>query len=58
MTEKNATITSSAGTSAELPVLSGTHGPDCVDVRGMNKSTGLFTYDPGFATYCCIAATL
>jgi len=38
------------GKSAELPILSGTHGPDVVDIRGMNKATGLFTYDPGFAT--------
>ena len=50
MTEKNASITNPSGDTAELPVLSGTHGPDCVDVRGMNKTTGLFTYDPGFAT--------
>jgi len=38
------------GKSAELPLLSGTHGPDVADVRGLKKATGLFTYDPGFAT--------
>jgi len=26
------------------------HGPDVADVRSLNKDTGLFTYDPGFAT--------
>ncbi len=50
MTDRTAKLTSHDGSSADLTVLSGTHGPDCVDVRGMNKSTGLFTYDPGFAT--------
>jgi len=38
------------GSSVELPLLSGTHGPDVVDVRGLKKATGLFTYDPGFAS--------
>lgn len=37
----------------ELPILSGTVGPDVIDVRSLG-STGLFTYDPGFlATASC-----
>ena len=36
------------GTDAiELPVLTGTVGPDVIDVRGLT-STGRFTFDPGF----------
>lgn len=31
----------------ELPVLSGTLGPDVVDIRSLSQH-GLFTYDPGF----------
>ncbi len=31
----------------ELPVYSGTMGPDVVDIRNMGKH-GVFTYDPGF----------
>ncbi|MDH2435874.1 citrate synthase [Pokkaliibacter sp. MBI-7] len=31
----------------ELPVYSGTMGPDVVDIRGLTAK-GLFTYDPGF----------
>jgi citrate synthase len=31
----------------ELPVYSGTLGPDVVDIRGLGKH-GVFTYDPGF----------
>ncbi|MFK0574002.1 citrate synthase [Endozoicomonas sp.] len=33
----------------ELPIYSGTIGPDVVDVRGL-ASSGLFTYDPGFVS--------
>ncbi|WP_020680124.1 citrate synthase [Marinobacterium rhizophilum] len=37
----------------ELPVYSGTEGPDVVDVRPLSAK-GLFTYDPGFvATAAC-----
>ena len=35
--------------SLELPIYSGTLGPDVVDVRGLTSS-GLFTYDPGFVS--------
>ena len=50
MSDGTITISTADGTSAELPRLSGTHGPDVADVRGLKKATGLFTYDPGFAT--------
>jgi citrate synthase len=32
----------------EFPVLSGTIGPDVVDIRTLLAKTGKFTYDPGF----------
>ncbi len=35
------------GEEIELPVLSGTMGPDVIDIRTLSKH-GLFTYDPGF----------
>ena len=39
---------------AELPVLTGTIGPDVVDIRSLYAQTGLFTYDPGYmATASC-----
>jgi len=39
---------------AELPVLRGTEGPDVIDIRSINRQTGMFTYDPGFvATASC-----
>ncbi len=50
MSDSVATITGEDGKSAELPLLRGTHGPVVADVRGLRKETGLFTYDPGFAS--------
>jgi len=44
---RNATLTLDDGRSVELPILSGTIGPDVIDIRGINK-LGLFTYDPSF----------
>jgi len=34
----------------ELPVLSGSIGPDVIDIRRLYSQTGLFTYDPGFTS--------
>jgi len=56
--EKNrsATLTLDDGRSMEFPILSGTLGPDVVDMRGINK-LGVFTYDPAFsATASCTSA--
>ncbi len=39
---------------AELPVLTGSLGPDVIDIRRLYAQTGMFTYDPGFtATAAC-----
>ncbi len=32
----------------ELPVLSGSMGPDVVDIRKLHAKSGMFTYDPGY----------
>ncbi|HEY5993199.1 MAG TPA: citrate synthase [Gallionellaceae bacterium] len=53
--EKNrvAKLTLDDGRSVDLPIMSGTLGPDVVDIRGISK-LGLFTYDPAFmATASC-----
>ncbi|MEL6473775.1 MAG: citrate synthase [Pseudomonadota bacterium] len=39
-----------AGKSIELPVLSGTDGPDVIDVKPLYAQTGHFTLDPGFTS--------
>ena len=32
----------------EFPVMSGSMGPDVVDIRTLHAKSGVFTYDPGF----------
>lgn len=34
----------------DLPILSGTLGPDVIDIRSLYAKTGNFTYDPGFTS--------
>ena len=48
MTDRKATL-SVGDKSIELPVYSGTVGPDVIDVRGLVQE-GVFTYDPGFVS--------
>jgi len=36
--------------SIELPVLSGSTGPDVIDIRKLYGGTGAFTFDPGFTS--------
>jgi citrate synthase len=38
------------GQSWEMPVMTGSLGPDVVDVRRFYAETGMFTYDPGFTS--------
>ena len=46
-TERTATLTVD-GKTVEFPVMTGTHGPDVIDIRTLGSKTGLFTYDSGF----------
>ncbi|MFK7861991.1 MAG: citrate synthase [Granulosicoccus sp.] len=50
MTERTINITTDDGRESVVPRISPTCGPDVADVRTLYKDTGLFTYDPGFAT--------
>jgi citrate synthase len=56
--KRNATLSFSDGTApVEFPVLSGTIGPDVVDIRTLLSKAGKFTYDPGFlSTASCRSA--
>ena len=38
------------GQSWEMPIMTGSTGPDVVDVRRFYAETGMFTYDPGFTS--------
>ncbi|NYS59455.1 citrate synthase [Vreelandella salicampi] len=57
MADRKATLTvDGLDEPIELPMYSGTQGPDVIDVRGLGAK-GLFTYDPGFmATSSCQSA--
>lgn len=50
-TERNFTLTEDAtGKSYKLPILSGTAGPDVIDVRKLYAQTGNFTFDPSYTS--------
>jgi citrate synthase len=50
-------IDNRTGKSYEFPILNPSVGPDVIDVRGLYKETGMFTYDPGFtSTASCSSA--
>src|SRR5258706_453465 len=57
MTDKTASLKLPDGKSLEFPVLSGSTGPDVIDIRPLYAKSGMFTYDPGFlSTASCTSA--
>ncbi len=51
MSDKKALLTNQAtGKSVELPIRSGSVGPDAVDISALYKQTGMFTFDSGFVS--------
>ncbi|GAB4057378.1 citrate synthase [Uliginosibacterium sediminicola] len=46
-TPRNATLTLD-GQSYDFPVLTGSVGPDVIDIRSLYAKSGAFTFDPGF----------
>lgn len=56
--QDSVTIThNGTGQSVELPLLSGSHGPDGVDIARLSRELGLLTYDPGYvSTASCQSA--
>jgi citrate synthase len=47
-TERKAILTIDGQAPVDFPIMSPTHGNDCVDIRTLGAKTGLFTYDSGF----------
>jgi citrate synthase len=47
-TERKATLNIDGLAPVDFPIMSPTHGNDCVDIRTLGAKTGLFTYDSGF----------
>jgi len=56
--DKKATLTLHDGRKLEFPVLSGTIGPDVVDIRTLYGKSGVFTYDPGFLSTASCSSTI
>ncbi|MGH8735754.1 MAG: citrate synthase [Burkholderiales bacterium] len=56
--DKKATLKLPDGGTIEFPVLSGSVGPDVVDIRALYGKTGVFTYDPGFLSTASCASTI
>src|SRR6476660_5988800 len=58
MTDSTATLQFSDGSpSVTFPILTGTVGPEVIDIRTLYGKTGRFTYDPGFlSTASCSSA--
>ena len=51
MTNKTFTLTNnSTGVSVDMPVKTGTLGPDVVDIGALYKQHNVFTFDPGFVS--------
>ena len=47
-------VNPATGLKSQLPLRSGTIGPDCLDIGGLSKDQGVFTFDPAFsATASC-----
>jgi len=56
--EKKATLNLPDGQKLEFPVLSGSIGPDVVDIRALYGKSGMFTYDPGFLSTASCSSTI
>ncbi|MDH4094390.1 MAG: citrate (Si)-synthase, partial [Betaproteobacteria bacterium] len=56
--DKKATLTLHDGRKLEFPVLSGSIGPDVVDIRALYGKAGVFTYDPGFLSTASCSSTI
>jgi citrate synthase len=58
LADNKATLSFSNGkASIDMPVYSGSIGPDVIDIRKLYAQTGMFTYDPGFlSTAACQSA--
>ncbi|QWT45843.1 citrate synthase [Azospira inquinata] len=48
MSERKATLSIEGTDPVDFPILTPTHGNDCIDIRTLGAKTGHFTYDSGF----------
>ena len=57
-TERKATLSIDGQSPAEFPIMTPTHGNDCIDIRSLGAKTGLFTYDSGFLSTASCKSTI
>src|SRR6187551_1028352 len=58
MPDKTAQLKLPDGKTLDFPVLSGSTGPDVVDIRTLYGKSGMFTYDPGFLSTASCSSTI
>jgi citrate synthase len=56
--ERKATLSIDGQAPVEFPIMTPTHGNDCVDIRTLGAKTGLFTYDSGFLSTASCKSTI
>ena len=57
-TERKATLTIEGKAPVEFPIMTPTHGNDCIDIRTLLSKTGFFTYDSGFLSTAACKSTI
>lgn len=55
---RSVTLNEQTQSLCELPILSGTIGPDVVDIQSLYQKTGMFTYDPGFTSTASCSSSI
>ena len=58
MADKNASLKLPDGKTLAFPVLSGTAGPEVIDIRPLYGRSGMFTYDPGFLSTASCSSSI
>ncbi|HEY8097888.1 MAG TPA: citrate synthase [Methylobacter sp.] len=56
--QRSVTLNEETQSLCELPILSGTIGPDVVDIQSLYQKTGMFTYDPGFTSTASCSSSI
>ncbi len=57
-TERKATLTIDGMAPVDFPIMTPTHGNECIDIRTLGGKTGLFTYDSGFLSTASCKSTV
>ena len=57
-TERKATLIIDGKAPVEFPILTPTHGNECIDIRTLGGKTGLFTYDTGYLSTASCASKI